>query len=97
MEGPTPGGDPFPPWILIRPEPDPDGTPPAPGAGAAALGLLPGGQAACNLGVGNLAIGSDGQVLFSQYFAEQTALEFGRNGCEDVVTYPPEADGTASR
>jgi hypothetical protein len=71
--------------------------PAAPGAAATALGLLPGGQATCSLGLGNLAIGSDGQVLFSQFFAEQTALEFGRNGCEDVVSYPPEAEGTASK
>ena len=87
----------FTPWLLIRPKPEADGTPPTAVAATTALGLLPGGQASCSLGIGNLAIGSDGQVLFSQFFAEQTELGFGRNGCAEVVTYPPEADGTASQ
>lgn len=73
------------PWLLVRGTPgaeDGGGTPP-PGP----LGLLQS-QIACALGQDGLKITSDGQVLFAQFFAEQAALAFGKDGCAEVVNYP---------
>ena len=72
------------PWLLVRGKPGvDDGGTQAPGA----LGLAPG-QTTCSLGETGVAIRSDGQVLFAQFFAEQTALKFGKDGCGEVVNYP---------
>lgn len=72
------------PWLLVRGKPSvDDGGAQAPGA----LGFAPG-QTTCSLGENGVAIRSDGQVLFARFFAEQTALEFGKDGCGEVVNYP---------
>lgn len=72
------------PWLLVRGKPgvEDGGT-----QAAGALGLLPG-QTTCSLGENGVAIRSDGQVLFARFFSEQTALEFGKDGCGEVVNYP---------
>ncbi len=86
--GGGPGGDGDDPWILVRGVPGAeDGGTQGPGA----LGLAPG-QITCALGENGLAIRSDGQVLFAQFFAEQTGLGFGKDGCEEVVNYPDTED-----
>jgi hypothetical protein len=57
-------------------------------------GILPdGSMARCTLGPGRMQIGADGQIVFPQLFSQQSGREFGRNGCEDVVSYP-KAEGT---
>lgn len=72
------------PWLLVRGKPgvEDGGT-----QAAGALGLAPG-QTTCSLGENGVAISSDGQVLFARFFSEQTALEFGKDGCGEVVNYP---------
>jgi hypothetical protein len=78
------GGSGINPWLLIRGSASvADGGTQPPGA----LGLVPG-QITCSLGENGVAIASDGQVLFAQFFAERAALEFGKNGCGEVVNYP---------
>ena len=53
------------------------------------LGLLSdGSMASCTLGLGRMQIGSNGQVQFAEIFVEQSELEFGKNGCDRVVSYP---------
>ncbi|MFQ5783984.1 MAG: beta strand repeat-containing protein [Alphaproteobacteria bacterium] len=84
------GGEGPDPYLLIKETPDiPPGTPPAPVPGG--LALLPG-QTVCSLGEDGTTIKSDGQFLFAEFFFEQSGLEFGKNGCEEVVSYPATAD-----
>ncbi len=88
-------------WLLTRPRdgiaPNSSSKPtmdPPPMAPTGPPGILPdGSMARCTLGPGRMQIGSEGQVVFSQLFAQQNGREFGRNGCDGVVSYP-KAEGT---
>ncbi|NQU71704.1 MAG: hypothetical protein HQ514_14205, partial [Rhodospirillales bacterium] len=42
----------------------------------------------CALGEDGLAIKSDGQLLFAEFMFQETGLEFGENGCNEVVSFP---------
>lgn len=83
------GGSADDPWVLIR------GKRGAGNGGTAAQGALGfgAGQSACGFGRNGLGIASDGTVLFSQFFAQQTAVQANRQGCVEVVKYP-EPEGT---
>ncbi len=87
-------------WLVTRPR---DGIAPnsstrstldpPPMAPTGPPGILPdGSMARCTLGPGRMQIGSEGEVVFPQLFAEQSGREFGENGCDDVVSFP-EAKG----
>ena len=83
-------------WLVSRPRdriaPNSSSRPtmdPPPIAPTGPPGLLPDGtMARCTLGPGRMRIGADGQVVFPQLFSQQSGRAFGRNGCEDVVSYP---------
>jgi hypothetical protein len=61
--------------------------PTAPGQSPTSLSLTAG-SAACTMGEDGIAINSDGQLLFAEFMFQDTALEFGENGCDEVVAFP---------
>jgi len=99
MDGPLTGID---PWILLHSGPDNEPTPrilPQNAAGLgpgdfttpverdAGLGIAPG-SAVCSFGEGGVTINSDGQLLFAEFMFQDSTLEFGENGCDEVVNFP---------
>ncbi|NQU71505.1 MAG: hypothetical protein HQ514_13210, partial [Rhodospirillales bacterium] len=97
----TPVLEGFDPYILIHSGPVADTAPlryrevtqaglgdtTAPGERTTSLGLTAG-STVCALGEDGLAIKSDGQLLFAEFMFQETGLEFGENGCNEVVSFP---------
>ncbi len=59
----------------------------APGDRTTSLGLTPGSMV-CALGEDGIAVKSDGQLLFAEFMFQETGLEFGDQGCDEVVSFP---------